>query len=154
MRFVPVAVALLAVVLISLCTAEDGLWREGGLSAKQAEPTPEPVADDPFVTVLARETGADTAALTALLLKGYGRSEMVRVALIARQGGVLLEEVAALHDKGDDIKTIAGMYTVPYPALKDEAARLKQAVEDVIYADDFTLQPAAGATEQHATPGE
>lgn len=83
---------------------------------------------DPFILAIAHEFTVEPADLQRLHNRGYGRTELISLLIIARDAAVPLADVVTLRDQKTRIAAIADTYHLAFPAVMMETEQIYRTV--------------------------
>jgi hypothetical protein len=113
-------------------------WDYGPVEKKSIKDNP----PDSFVKLLAIEQNQDEKELAKLFNTGFGRNELIKLALISGKSKEKLKDIVALRQKNMRLSSIAGKYNLDYGAILEESEAIRQKIDYELSIDTSSAPPA------------
>ena len=148
---------LILLILSCLCAqtlrADTGLYTFPKIEEQKISVPTDRRRLDPFMTALSKKTAVPEQTLAEEFRRGAGRSEMIRIILIAKKSGQPINAIIREREKGTWFSKIAQTYQLDNRALRKEALGILKEIEAELKLEEAKNQAEADVRPSTKTAG-
>ncbi len=133
--------------------AETGLYSFPKIEEQKISVSTEKRKLDPFMVLVSKKTGIDEQTLAEEFKRGAGRSEMIRIILIAKKSGQPIGTILREREKGIWFSKITEKYQLDNKSLRKDAQSLLKEIEKELKAEEAKAKAEAGIKPNATTAG-
>lgn len=128
-RFLSLSFAFLTACRLPLLNAQVDIYPFPKVEDVKIKKPKEQKPAELFVQVLSKKTGVPEKYLTDAIVKGFGRTELIRLILMSKKSGKKIEEIVQEREKGTRLAKIAESLNLNNHQIRLEAETMLKDIE-------------------------